>query len=126
MRADSGHVRIFDWNGASWQKRGQDIDGEHAGDQSGIRVDLSSDGNTVARGALYNDGNGNNPGHVHIYDWDGASWQKRGLDIAGADADDKSGRSVSLSSDGNIVAIGAPVNDGNGSNSGHVRTFSWS
>jgi hypothetical protein len=24
-----------------------------------------------------------------------------------------------------IVAVGAPYNDGNGSNSGHVRVFEW-
>ena len=28
-----------------------------------------------------------------------------------------------LSSDGNTVAIGAPYNDGNGSNAGHVRSL---
>ena len=37
-----------------------------------------------------------------------------------------SGRSVSLSSDGSMVAIGAPNNDGNGSNSGHARIYEWS
>ena len=31
--------------------------------------------------------------------------------------------SVSMSSDGNTVAIGAHDNDGNGSNSGHVRIY---
>ena len=45
-------------------------------------------------------------------------------DIDGEAADDNSGRSVSLSSDGTIVAIGANYNDGdNGSDSGHVRIF---
>ena len=34
------------------------------------------------------------------------------------------GNAISLSSDGTIVAIGAIYNDGNGSNSGHVRVFS--
>jgi hypothetical protein len=32
---------------------------------------------------------------------------------------------VSLSADGSIVAIGAPYNDGNGSNSGHVRVYEY-
>ena len=44
-------------------------------------------------------------------------------DIDGEFADDYSGTSVSLSSDGSIVAIGACYNDGNGENSGHVRVF---
>jgi len=38
---------------------------------------------------------------------------------------DQSGRSVSLSSDGTSVAIGAPANGGNGSFPGHVRVYLW-
>ena len=49
-----------------------------------------------------------------------------GSDINGEAASDQSGRSVSMSSDGTIVAIGAPYNDGNGSNSGHVRVYQYS
>ena len=50
----------------------------------------------------------------------------RGADIDGEAASDYSGTSVSLSSDGTTVAIGAPYNDGaNGSNSGHVRIYSY-
>ena len=48
-----------------------------------------------------------------------------GADIDGEAAYDNSGQSVSLSSDGTTVAIGAPWNDDNGSNSGHVRIYSW-
>ena len=46
-----------------------------------------------------------------------------GADIDGEAASDRSGWSVSLSADGNIIAIGAEKNDGNGSNSGHVRVY---
>jgi hypothetical protein len=42
-------------------------------------------------------------------------------DIDGEAANDQSGQSVAMSADGNRVAIGAKSNDGNGSNSGHVR-----
>ncbi|MGK0377082.1 FG-GAP repeat protein [Patiriisocius sp. Uisw_017] len=44
-----------------------------------------------------------------------------GRDIDGEAADDFSGESVSLSADGTIMAVGANRNDGNGTNSGHVR-----
>ena len=48
-----------------------------------------------------------------------------GQDIDGEAADDFSGSSVSLSSDGSVVAIGAKYNDGsNGDDSGHVRVYS--
>ncbi len=45
--------------------------------------------------------------------------------IDGEAANDYSGWSVSLSGYGTIVAIGAPYNDGNGSNSGRTRVFKY-
>ena len=45
--------------------------------------------------------------------------------IDGEAANDQSGFSVSMSSDGMTVAIGAPRNDDNYINSGNVRIFSW-
>ena len=50
-----------------WKQLGSDIDGEAAGDNSGNSVSMSSDGTIVAIGAKYNDGNGNNAGHVRVY-----------------------------------------------------------
>ena len=49
-----------------------------------------------------------------------------GADIDGKAAYDESGRPVSLSADGNRLAIGAPGNDDNGFDSGHVRVYQWS
>ena len=109
-----------------WVQLGIDIDGEAIGDQSGASVSLSADGNTVAIGAIYNNGNGTNTGHTRIYDYIVNSWVQRGLDIDGEDMSSNSGYSVSLSSDGNTVAIGAPFNNGNGTNSGHTRIYDWS
>ena len=67
-----------------------------------------------------------NSGHVRVYEYSGGSWSQLGADIDGEAAGDSSGYSVSLSSDGTIVAIGATGNDGNGSNSGHVRVYEYS
>ena len=72
-----------------------------------------------------NDGNGTSAGHVRIYNFNGSSWIQLGNDIDGEAADDRSGYSVSLSSDGNTVAIGAYCNDGNGSDAGHVRIYNF-
>jgi hypothetical protein len=104
---------------------GGDIDGESNGDYSGYSVSLSADGSIVAIGAIYNDGNGTNYGHVRVYEWINSSWVQRGDDIDGEANNDFSGTSVSLSADGSIVAIGATYNDGNGTNSGHVRVYEW-
>ena len=48
-----------------------------------------------------------------------------GSDIDGEAEMDYSGMSVSLSSDGTIVAIGAYKNDGNGTDAGHVRVYEF-
>jgi NADPH:quinone reductase-like Zn-dependent oxidoreductase len=116
-------VRVYSWNGSSWTQLGSDIDGEAAGDVSGQSVSLNSAGDRVAIGAIENDGNGANSGHVRIYSWNGSSWTQLGSDIDGEAANDRSGYSVSLNSAGDRVAIGAVLNDGNGINSGHVRIY---
>ena len=120
---NAGHARVYEWNGFAWNKLGADIDGEAVDDNSGSSVSLSGDGTRVAIGARINDGNGNSAGHVRLYDWSGSDWTQLGADIDGEAADDQSGRSLSLSSDGNRVAIGARLNDGNGTSSGHVRVY---
>jgi len=135
----SGHVRIYKWNEVdnSWRKKGSDIDGEAPGDQagsnyigSGEAVSLSFDGSVVAIGSMYNDGdNGLRSGHVRVFEWkkneDVNSWNQRGADIDGEHIFDESGRALSLSSDGKVVAIGARSNDDNGYLSGHVRVYEW-
>ena len=120
-----GHVRVYEYNGTSWVQRGADIDGEAAGDNSGYSVSLSANGSIVAIGAIYNDGNVSNSGHVRVYEYNGTSWVQRGADIDGESEDDSSGLRVSLSADGSIVAIGTIYNDGNGTNSGHVRVYEY-
>jgi len=122
----SGHARVYEWSGTVWVQFGTDIDGEAAGDHSGWSVSLSSDGNRLAIGADENDGNGTGSGHVRVYEWSDSTWTKLGADIDGEAAYDYSGSSVSLSSDGNRLVIGAGGNDRNGTNSGHVRVYEWS
>ena len=53
-------------------------------------------------------------------------WEQLGQDIDGEAALDQSGRSVSINAAGNRVAIGATLNDGNGSSSGHTRIYEYS
>ena len=101
-----------------------DIDGEGADDESGRSVSLSANGQILAIGADGNEDNGVNAGHVRVYQFDGSQWTQIGMDIDGEAAGDESGRSVSLSADGQTLAIGARRNDDNGSNAGHVRVYS--
>jgi hypothetical protein len=121
--SDAGHVRIYTWSGSAWIQKGLDIDGEVASDESGYSVSMS-DADTVAIGAVYNDGNGTSSGHVRVYTWNGSAWVQKGVDIDGEAAGDESGRSVSMP-DANTVAIGGYLNDDNGTDAGHMRIYAW-
>jgi hypothetical protein len=124
-----GYVRVFSLesslNTSSWIQIGQDIIGEANGDEFGWDLSLSDDGKTLAVGAWGADGNGAVSGHVKVYQIDDSvsGWMQIGDDINGDAAYDGSGQPVSLSADGNTVAISSPYNDDNGYDSGHVRVF---
>jgi hypothetical protein len=109
---DAGHVRVFEYSGSTWTQKGSDIDGEDGGDESGISVSISSDGSVVAIGAGSNDGNGSNAGHVRVYQFSGSDWVQKGADIDGDSLGSYCGKSVNLSADGSVVAIGSTTGTG--------------
>ena len=100
-----------------WQQIGDDINGEATEDQSGCSVSISADGTVVAIGAS---GNSSGSGHVRVYKWNGDEWCLLGDEIKGESIMDQSGCSVSISADGTVVAN---FNNGNETESGHVREF---
>jgi hypothetical protein len=123
---NAGHVRVFDYISSSWSQVGADIDGEAVGDQSGRSIALSSDGSRVAIGARLNDnGGGVDAGHVRVYEYNSSAWVQLGADIDGEAAADNSGWSVSLSSAGDYLAIGAFNNADGGIEAGHVRVYKY-
>jgi len=99
---------------------GQGINGEAAFDQSGWGLSMSSNGNIVAIGSEGNDENGNNSGQVRVYENINNVWTQIGSNINGEEAGDYFGYSISLSSNGNIVAIGSYVKN---NYAGQVRVF---
>jgi hypothetical protein len=110
-------------NTQTWTQIGADIDGEAASDSFGKSISLSADGSVLAIGAPANDGNGNHSGHVRIYQNNGGTWSQIGNDLNGEAAYDSFGTSISLNSDGSVVAIGAPFNDGVFSDVGEVSIY---
>lgn len=78
------------------------------GDAFGGAVVLSTDGSTLAVGALYADVNGNaDQGSVTVFTRSGGKWAEQGvLTIAGG-ANDWFGYSIAMSADGSTVAVGA-------------------
>ena len=62
----AGHVRIFQWNGTSWQQQGGDIDGDAAGDRLGFSVALNGAGTLLIAGAPYSDALGTSTGSAKV------------------------------------------------------------
>ncbi|KAL3772931.1 hypothetical protein ACHAWO_001130 [Cyclotella atomus] len=121
----SGRVTVYSLDEGNFTQMGDAFEGAPF-DRAGSSVSLSWDGKTIALGSPYSNANGTWSGHVGIYRWDGSgsTWGQIGNRIAGEASNDYSGTSVSLSFDGNGVAIGAVGNDGvNGVDSGHVRVY---
>uniref|UniRef100_UPI00404B3ADD T9SS type A sorting domain-containing protein n=1 Tax=Flavobacterium sp. TaxID=239 RepID=UPI00404B3ADD len=104
----SGQVRVFRNINNTWTQVGQDLYGQNAIASAGTSVDLSADGNTVAFGAPNTQVGGSTflAGNVEVYQLEGNSWVQKGGDINGDGSIIKFGANVSLSSDGNTIAIG--------------------
>ncbi|CAA6829348.1 MAG: Unknown protein [uncultured Aureispira sp.] len=117
--AGIGIVEAHEWNGTSWQIKGQVlIDSTMIRGSLGASISLSPDGNMLVTG-------GKSAGRTHLYTWSGSIWQSQAIiteehlgDKAGIDCD------LGISSSGQLrITIGAPSNDDNGTNAGHVRVF---
>ena len=104
-----GRTRVYQLINGAWTEMGSGI-GRGSDSQKPESVSLSNDGKTVAIGQ-YQQGN-SFKGDTRIYNWDGSDWIKLGESIIGEVSTDFSGCSVSLSSNGRIVAIGARLNNG--------------
>lgn len=122
-------LRFYESDGESFDgpnnlEIGQTIYGEGTGDLSGVTA-LSEDGLTLAIGASKNDGNGNNSGHVRVYQLTGSPevWVQIGNDIDGDSAGDLLGSDISLNADGTVLAIGAPQNKSGDSLIGEVKIY---
>jgi Secretion system C-terminal sorting domain len=99
----SGQVRVFRNISDTWTQVGQDLFGAGALDGAGTSVDLSADGSVVAFGIP---NSSNFVGKVKVFTLQGNTWVQKGTDIDGDGSIIKFGQSLSLSDDGNIIAIG--------------------
>lgn len=114
----AGLVKIYQNTSGVWDQLGQTIEGEAYMTTLGFSLDLNADGTVLAIGAP-----GINAGHVKVYRYTDNTWLQVGDSIEGEAVFDFSGASVSISADGNTLAIGAPQNEENGDAAGHVRIY---
>lgn len=126
---DAGAVYVFTRDGATWSQqayiKASNTDGAGAagfdlGDQFGVVVSLSRDGNTLAVGASEEDSistgiNGNQTdntakgsGAVYVFQRGGGKWtQQAYIKASNTDAEDNFGSAVNFSDDGNTLAVAA-------------------
>jgi hypothetical protein len=124
-----GEVYVYQRSGNTWTQRGQTLQGVNNYDEYGFDVSINNDGNTIAVGIKGWDSNPNNTtyeiGQTAIYDWDGNQWVQRGTAIQGVNFFDQCGYAVSLSGDGDRIAVGYRASNIAFTGGGQVRVFDW-
>ena len=111
------NVRVYKYNSNSWTLIGDNIDSETTTVYNGNSVSLNYSGYTIAIGAIENN---TVRAHVRVYRYvNDSSWIKISQTIDCMGYWEIYGFSVSLNSNGNIVAIGGPMDNGG------IRVFQY-
>ncbi|MCK9517380.1 MAG: FG-GAP repeat protein, partial [Ottowia sp.] len=125
---NSGSAYVFTRSGTTWSQQAKLLASDGAGgDQFGISVTISGDGNTAVVGSRYDDDKGAQSGSAYIFTRSGSTWTEQAKLLAndGA-ASDNFGVSVAISGDGNTATVGAYLDDDKGYNSGSAYVFTRS
>ena len=122
-----GFVRVYhEYADNMWGIDLTDIMGPGSIDDFGTSVALSSDGTKLTIGASQHF-EGTEKGYARIYERDAAVWTQIGADIVGLTINAQFGASVAMSSNGSVVAIGAPHGQaGEETGPGELRVFKMS
>ena len=151
---DSGAVYVFTRDENGWSQQAYiKADNPRAGDSFGWSLALDAEGNTLAVGAIYEDSatsgintapvydnTANDSGAVFVFVRDNNAWSQQAYIKAGSTgASDEFGFALSLSDNGDTLAVGAyredsnttgvnsvPNDDGNADDSGAVYVFTRS
>mmetsp|Transcript_27763 Transcript_27763/g.41045 ORF Transcript_27763/g.41045 Transcript_27763/m.41045 type:complete len:1335 (-) Transcript_27763:104-4108(-) len=118
----TGQVLVFEYDDGDWAQAGNAIDGIVNEGHFGWSVSLSRNGEIVAAGGPMTSGNVS--GYVSVFSFDG-DWSRMGSNIHGSEIDDMFGYAVSLSGDGDYVAVGAPSSDVGGVDNGYVGVYKY-
>jgi hypothetical protein len=127
--SNTGELKLYEWDGASWNQKGQAFNGAIISDIDCCSANLASGmdslGNTFAFWIEVND----NPfeGVVRIYSWNDSVWTQKGLDLIGGGGDNVAVDFISLNSTGNVLAIGFPYDFTfeDGYDNGRVKVYKW-
>lgn len=108
----TGAVWVFTRSGSSWTPQGGKLVPSGGGSSDfGASVTLSADGNTLAAGGPSNN---SDKGATWVFTRSGGTWTPLGTALVGTGAtagDVNQGKSVSLSGDSGLLAVGGPADD---------------
>jgi hypothetical protein len=109
----TGAAYVFTRSGTAWTQRAiLNPSGLNVGDRFGVAVAVSGDGNTIAIGADGDSGVASASGAVYVFVCSAGAWSQQAyIKASNAGAGDQFGANVSLSADGNTLAVGAPMED---------------
>jgi hypothetical protein len=124
----TGAAYIFALSGGSWSQEAKIQSSDiQASDYFGYRVSMSGDGTKVIVGANQESTGATYAGAAYIFAYSSGSWsQEAKIQASDKQADDEFGQSVSMSSDGTKVIVGAWQEDTGGSNAGAAYIFALS
>jgi len=107
---NSGSVKVYKYINNNWVKQGSTLYGYQSNSQMGWSVDINEDATIIASASWYSSN-----ARAHIWKWDGSDWQTYGSNILAEnyygggntlDTNTETGLSLSLSNDGNTIAVG--------------------
>ena len=117
-----GYVRVFEFSNNTWTQVGQDFLGDSPGiDNLAYDVSLSGDGSRVALSFL---DNLNFRILTQVFENQGGNWVQIGQSLLGqVSSGSLLGLGVSISNDGNRLALSDPGDSTNGNNTGSIEIY---
>ena len=101
---DEGHIRIYQYINDKWEKQGVDIVGDGTQFYLGYKVVLTPDAKFLA--ATAHSSSSTTKGVVKVYENISGTWTQRGTNLEGYASNHSLGKTIDLSDDGNVLAIG--------------------
>ena len=106
--AYGGTISSYNWTGSTWEQVGQHIEIPTTfGGQGVDSLKTNGEGDIIAFGSIHHQSGGG----VRIYQLINNEWTQMGNTLIRKKTNEQFGRSVSLNEQGNIIAIGALVNN---------------
>ncbi len=120
---NAGAAYVFRFNGVDWIQEAKLMGNDTApGDRFGASVAI--EGDAIVVGATFDDDGKLSAGSAYVFRYDGLNWnQETKLNASDPFNNDTFGASVDIA--GNLIIVGAPMDDDQGINSGSAYIFQF-